>query len=85
MANFMIIGAKPFPLVSLVANPFTGNVDMVLSEEAIALYGPIYPSIVRQQLEKALKVAEGMERSVQFKQCDADIDRGETKGLNDRV
>lgn len=67
MGKILIIGTKPFPLVSLVANPLTGNVDMVLSEEAMQLYGPVYPGIVRQQLENALKVAERMEQSVQSK------------------
>lgn len=61
----LILAAKPIPLVSLVANPLTGNVDMVLNQEAIQTFGPIYPMLLRQQLENAVKVAEGIERNAQ--------------------
>lgn len=61
----LILAAKPIPLVSLVANPLTGNVDMVLNQEAIKTFGPIYPMLLRQQLENAVKVAEGIERNAQ--------------------
>lgn len=63
----LFLAVKPIPLVSLVANPFTGNVDMVLNQEAIQTFGPLYPILLRQQLENAVKVAENMERSVQPK------------------
>lgn len=60
----LILAPQPFPLIQLVANPVTGNVDMVLGKEAIAIYGPAYPGILRMQLEKALQVASELEAKV---------------------
>lgn len=57
----IIIATKPTPLVTLVANPFTGNVDLAFGEEAMLLFGPNYIPIVRQQLEKALKTVQQIE------------------------
>lgn len=57
----LIIASEPIPLVTLVANPFTGNVEMSLHKESIQMFGPAYPMVLRQQLENALKIAEKME------------------------
>ena len=61
--QLMIIGSAPFPLVTLVANPLTGRVEMALSPDAIKLYGPIYPTILRQQLENAVEMAKELEKT----------------------
>jgi hypothetical protein len=64
----MLIIAKPMVLVSLVTNPITGKVDMVLSEEAKSLLGPVYPMVLRQQLENATKIAKELEKTVSIQE-----------------
>jgi hypothetical protein len=59
----LIIAGKPLVLLSLIVNPFTGNVDMVLNEEAKNLLGPVYPIMLRQQLENATKIAKELEKT----------------------
>lgn len=66
----MLIITKAVPLITLVTNPVTGNVDMALSNEAIKMLGPLYPAVLRQNLEKALKVAEELERSTYYVQSE---------------
>lgn len=75
----LILAAKPVPLVSLVANPFTGNVDIVIGKESLELLGPAYVPVVRQNLEKALKVFEELEvDSVYTEQLQFNEGRDET-------
>lgn len=57
----LIIATKPVPLATLVANPFTGNVDLALNQEAVNLFGPNYIPLLRQQLQHAAKIVEEIE------------------------
>lgn len=60
----IVIAAKPEPLVSIIVDPIMGDAKMALNPKLIKLYGSAYPGMVRQELERALKVMKEYEKSV---------------------
>lgn len=59
----IVISAKPEPVVSIIVDPLTGDTKMALNPKFKQLYGPVYPGIIRQELEKALEIIKMYENS----------------------
>ena len=57
----IIIAPGPMPLISLIADPISGDVKIQFTKYFADLYGPAYAGICRQQLEQAAKVMSAIE------------------------